>query len=200
VDSAQADLLAAKAAVVQAEATAKSKAAERRFREQQLKRMQDLFALKSIDERLVDEKTEQRDAAREAEQAAKAAVETSRAQVAAADARIHQAEADVLEAQASVKVAEAELEKAQVLVRFGTIHAPFDGVVTQRSVFPGDFIRAASEGSLHLPLLTVQRTDRMRVIVQVPDRDVPYTDPGDPAVVEIDALPEKKFPAKVSRL
>src|SRR5262249_25067335 len=60
VASAQAELEAVRAAVVQAEATVRSKAAELRFREQQLRRMKDLFALKSIDERLVDEKTEQR--------------------------------------------------------------------------------------------------------------------------------------------
>jgi RND family efflux transporter MFP subunit len=41
----------------------------------------------------------------------------------------------------------------------------------------------------------------MRVVVQIPDRDVPYCDPGDPATVELDALPGQKIPlAKVSRV
>jgi RND family efflux transporter MFP subunit len=200
VVSARADLEAAKAGVVQAEAAAKGKAAERRFREQQLTRMKDLFALKSIDERLVDEKTEQRDAAVEAAHAAVAAVATARAQFAAAQAKIDQAEADVVEAQAEVEVSQAELEKAQVMVQFATVTAPFDGVVAQRNYFPGDYVRGAAEGGSHHPLLTVQRTDRMRVVVQIPDRDVPYADPGDAAVVEIDALPGERFPAKVSRI
>src|SRR5262249_37890021 len=108
--------------------------------------------------------------------------------------------ADVEVANAEVKVAQAELEKAQVFVQFATIVAPFDGVVTARNFNPTDFVRAASEGGSHLPLLTVQRTDLMRVVVQIPDRDVPYCDPGDPAVVEIDALPGQKLPAKVSRI
>src|SRR5262249_49617623 len=77
---------------------------------------------------------------------------------------------------------------------------PFDGVVTERNFNPNDFVRAASEGGAHLPLLTVQRTDLMRVVVQVADRDVPYADPGDPAIVEIDALPGQKFPASISRI
>jgi RND family efflux transporter MFP subunit len=46
----------------------------------------------------------------------------------------------------------------------------------------------------------VERTDRMRVAVQIPDRDVPYADPGDPATVEIDALPGRKFDARISRI
>jgi RND family efflux transporter MFP subunit len=198
--SVRADLEAAKAAVTQAEATVRTRAAELRYRDRQLRRMQDLFALKSIDERLVDEKMEQRDAAVEAEQAAKAAVVTTKSQVAAGEAKIVQTEADIVEAEAEVKVAKADLDKAEVLVHFATITAPFEGVITQRSLFPGDFVRAATEGGGIAPLLTVQRTDRMRVIVQVPDRDVPFTDPDDPAVVEIDALPGQKFPAKVSRL
>jgi multidrug efflux pump subunit AcrA (membrane-fusion protein) len=40
----------------------------------------------------------------------------------------------------------------------------------------------------------------MRVVVQIPDRDVPFTDPGDDAFVEIDALPGKPLPAKVARI
>jgi RND family efflux transporter MFP subunit len=200
VTSAQADLEAAKAAVTLADATARSKAAELRFRQKQLDRMKDLFALKSIDERLVDEKTEQRDAAQEAERSAVAAIATAKAQVAAAAAKIEQAEADVLEAQAEVKVAQADLEKAQVMVRFATIPAPFEGVITHRSFFPGDYVRAATESGSHLPLLTVERTDRMRVVVQVPDRDVPYADPGDPAYVELDALPGQTFRGTVSRI
>ncbi len=200
VTTAKADLEAAQAGIVLAEANAKSKAAERRFRQKQLDRMKELYSLKSIDERLVDEKIEQRDAAQETERAAVAAVANAKAQVTATAAKIQQAEADVAEAQAEVKVAQADLEKSQVMVRFATIVCPFDGIVTRRNFFPGDYVRAAAEGGARLPILTVERTDRMRVVVQIPDRDVPYTDPGDRAVVEIDALPGEQFPAKVSRI
>lgn len=200
VATARAEMEAVKATVAQAEAAAKSAAATLRFREQQLQRMKDLFALKSIDERLVDEKTEQRDAALEAERAAQAAILTARAQVAATEAKIDQTQADVLAAEAEVQVSQAELERAQVLVHYSTIVAPFDGVVTQRSLFVGDFVRAATDSGSRVPLLTVQRTDLFRVVVQIPDRDVPYADPGDTAVVEIDALPGKKFPATISRI
>lgn len=199
VASAKADLLAANAAVVQAEAIFKSKGAELRFRQKQLERMRDLFAQRSIDERLVDEKQEQRDAAAETENAARAAIATTRAQVAAANAKIQQAESDVVEAEAEVKVAQADLEKAQVLVRFATIVSPFDGVITYRSMFPGDFVKAATEG-IHTPLLTVERTDLMRIVVQIPDRDVPYANQGDPAVIELDALPGKEFHRTVARV
>jgi HlyD family secretion protein len=200
VTSCKAELDEAKTMVPQAEATAKSKAAELRFRQKQLERMKDLFATKSIDERLVDEKMEQRDAAKEAEIAANEMIISIKARVASTAAKVQQAQADEQEANAEVKVAQAELEKAQVYVRFATIVAPFDGVVTLRNFFPGDFVRAANEGGAHAALLTVQRIDLMRIIVQIPDRDVPYCDPGDPAVIELDALPGRSFQAKVSRI
>jgi HlyD family secretion protein len=200
VASAKADADAARAAVVQAEANAKSTAANLRFREKQLQRMKDLFASKSIDERLVDESQERHEAAFETEQAAKAAIHTTKAQALAAEAKIRKAEADVLAARAEVRVAQADFEKSKVLEEYAIIHAPFDGVISNRTLFPGDFVRSAGEGSGVVPLLTVQRTDRMRVVVQIPDREVPYADPGDPAIVEIDALPEKKLKAKISRI
>jgi RND family efflux transporter MFP subunit len=200
VASAKADLEVAKASVQKAEATEKSAKALRTFREIQLHRMEELLKLNSVDGRLVDEKREQADAAIEAERAARAAILTANAQVMAEDAKIQQAEADVADAQAAVDVAQAEVEKAQVMVKFATIVSPLDGVVTKRNFFPGDFVRGAKEGGSQVPVLTVERTDLMRVVVQIPDRDVPYADPGDPATVEIDALPGKKFQAKVSRI
>jgi RND family efflux transporter MFP subunit len=160
----------------------------------------EISASRSIEDKLVDEYTSHRDAVREAEISAKEGVTNARENLAAAEARIRVADADIKVADAEVKVAQAELEKAQVLLQFATVVAPFDGVITQRNFFPGDYVRAANEGGSHTSLLTVQRTDKMRVVVQVPDRDVPYCDPGDPAVVEIDALPGEKFPAKVARV
>jgi RND family efflux transporter MFP subunit len=198
VASSKADVEAAKAMVNQAESTIVSAKANLRFREYQFTRMQQLLDDKSIDARLVDEKQEQRDAALAAKQAADAAVVTAKAQVTAAEAKVRQAEADVTDAKAQVKVAQAELEKAQVLVAYATIKSPYDGVITQRSFFPGDFVRSANEG-VHAPLLKVERTDKMRVVVQVPDRDVPFCDCANPAEVELDALPGTKIQATVSR-
>ena len=199
VASARADLDAAGAEVKQAEATAKSSAAWVRFRSLQHQRMKSLFATQSIEEKLVDESKERYEASVETENASQAAVITTKAKVVACSAKIQQADADVAAAKSEVKLAQAELEKSQVMVDFATITAPFDGVVTFRGMFPGDFVRAANESG-SLPLLTVQRTDLMRVIVQVPDRDVIYVDPGDPATLEIDALPGLKYQAKVSRM
>ncbi len=51
-----------------------------------------------------------------------------------------------------------------------------------------------------MPLFSIDRIDLMRVVVQVPDRDVPFVHKNDKAVVVFDALPGERFEAKVSRL
>src|SRR5262249_14928911 len=113
-------------------------------------------------------------------------------------ARVKKAEADLTEAKANVAVAEAKLDKANVLVGYTTITSPYDGVITNRRFFEGDFIRSAAEGG-SVPLLTVAAIDKVRVITQVPDSAVPYTDVGDNAEVTVDALPNEVFKGKVSR-
>jgi len=94
---------------------------------------------------------------------------------------------------AEVAVAKARLEKSRVLLDYTVIRSPYTGVVTRRNFHPGDFVRSADSGGERVPVLAVERTDVMRVVVQVPERDVPLVDPGDPAVVEVDALPGVVF-------
>jgi RND family efflux transporter MFP subunit len=200
VTSAKADLEVAKAGVIKAEAAAKSAKALRTYREKRLVRYEKLFAKQSIEEELVDEAKDYAEAAIEAERAARATVPAAEALVVAANAKIEQAEAEVVDAKAGVEVAQAQLKNAQVEVKFATIVSPYNGIITQRNFDPGAFIKAPTQGSSQLPLFVVEETDKMRVVVQVPDRDAPYTDPGDMAVIELDALPGERFEAPVARI
>ena len=187
---------ATEAGVKQAEAEIDRAAAVRSFREKQYARIKSLYDLKSIDERLVDEKLDEMQAARATEAAARAAVLTAKAQVGAADAKVEQARADLTDAEAKVEVEQATVGKAQVFVEYSKITSPYDGVVTKRNFFRGAFIRSPDQGGL-IPLLGVSRTDLMRVVVQVPDRDVPFIGLGNSAKVQIDAgCPARNSPAK----
>jgi RND family efflux transporter MFP subunit len=200
VESATADWKAALADVVWSQAKVDSAKAWSKFRWIQLDRFSRLVKLDSVEQKLKDEYQDNYEAAREKERAAVAGVAHSNALVLAMAAKIKQAEADVAEAQAEVEVAQAELEKAQEMLNFATLKSKYTGVVTQRALYPGDFVRAAEAGGAQQePLLTVQRTDKLRVVVQVPARDVPYTDAGDPATLELDDLPGVKFQAPVAR-
>lgn len=196
--TARAEAEAAVAQIGQMEAEVRRAVAQQKLRTKEYTRIKSLSDLHAIEEQIVDEKEDAKEVATAAVGAAEAAVLSSRAQSTAATARVGQAEADVLHAKADVKVSQAKLDKAKVLLEYTKISSPYDGVITLRSFHRGDFISARSQGAA-IPLLTVARTDLMRVVVQLPDLEVPYADVGDRATVEIDALPGKNFIGKISR-
>jgi len=197
---AKSELKTAEASVVVARTQVKSKASYRRFREKQLARLKQLNIERTIEAAVVDESQDQYESSIEAENAAIEMVTSAEERVNSARARIDQSQADLDEANAEVLVAQAELQRTQVLVEYSIIKSPYDGVITKRSFNRGDFIRSADAGGDRVPLLAVERTDKMRVVVQVPDKDVPYTQIGDGATVEIDALDDKPIKTVIARV
>jgi RND family efflux transporter MFP subunit len=195
----QAEAKAARAQIDFAQSDVRSKTAFRTFRKKEFDRLKDLLDQQAIDAKVVDEKGDQYESSVAGELAAQAAVVAARQQAEAADAKAVSAQADIDEAKANVLVTEADLAKAKVWQDYTVITSPYDGVITKRTFFRGDFIRAAEAGASRSPLLSVDRTDLMRVVVPVPDRDVPYVTVGDPAALQIDALPGRTFNATVSR-
>jgi RND family efflux transporter MFP subunit len=201
VDVAIANLDALEAAVTHAIAKTDSAKAWVKYRKIQLGRMTDLAKTSSVEERLVDESTKYYEASVETENAARAEIASAKADVVAGKAKIEQARSDVVEAEAEIKVASAELKKSDETFKFATIRAPFPGVITYRSMNPGDFVRAANSGANINPLLTIQRSDLFRVVVLVPDRDAERISVGMPARLRIDSLPGRTFKDfKVSRI
>ena len=71
--------------------------------------------------------------------------------------------------------------------------------MTLRSFHNGDFIRSASDGG-NIPVLSVAITDLMRVVMLVPDLDVPYVNRGDPVTIQVDALGGQVFRGVVARM
>jgi RND family efflux transporter MFP subunit len=134
-----------------------------------------------------------------AEGAAHAAVASAKAQVVAANARVAEAKANIVHSETDVQVSQAKLDKANVFLNYTKITSPYDGVVTFRGFHRGDFIMSRDQGA-QTPLLTVARTDLMRVVVKVADPDVPYVSVGDKATIEIGSIPNKQFVGQVSRM
>jgi HlyD family secretion protein len=196
ITTAEADLGAATAAIALAQAEQKSKVSFRNFREKQLERIRDLVSRMAIDAKLADEHEDHYQSAVSAELASFEAIAAAKQKESAARARVKQAEADLRYAKAEVETAKARLEKSQAILDFTVIRSPYTGVVTKRNFHPGDFVRSADSGGDRIPVLAVERTDIMRVVVQVPERDVPFVDLGDPAIVEIDALPGVVFTSR----
>jgi HlyD family secretion protein len=173
--------------------------ARRQFAEKQYARVNGLVAEHAITKLAADEQTSDLAAASAAERTGSAEILSAKAKVFAADAAIDQAQADAEEAKASLGVAQARLDRSKANLDYAKITAPFDGVVTHRAFHLGALIRSAEEGGQQ-PLLTVKRTDLMRVVVLVPDNDVVLTRVGDKAVVSVDALGGRLFTGTLARI
>jgi HlyD family secretion protein len=193
---------AAEAKRNQAKSVLEEAQSQRTYRRKVRDRISALVLRNAAEPQLADEKEDEYMASLAAEHSAEAGIETAEAQFQEAKAAVEQAEADLATAKTEITVSEANLKKAKVFVDYTRIESPLDGVVTFRGegVHPGAFIRSAMEGGNAEPLLTVGRTDRFRTIVQVPERDVPFCDQGDPATVTFDALKGRVFKGTVSRV
>jgi HlyD family secretion protein len=198
VRTSEADLKTALAMVKKAEAEIGRYASTRRFHEKQLNRYKGLLGQKALPQQMVDEEEDRYESAIAAERSAEAEVFASKAKVTSSEAMVEQAKADLAEAKANVTVARSNLSRANVFVDYTRIVSPYTGVVTFRGFHRGDFIRSAEAGG-ETPILTVARTDKVRVVTHVPDRVVTFTDVGDKAKLTPDALPGEVFEGTVTR-
>jgi RND family efflux transporter MFP subunit len=114
----------------------------------------------SLQPEVAEETLSQFEAGEGAWRAAKASIETRQAKLAAAAA-------DLKVAESRVKVAEHEAQRLGVLVDYATVRAPFDGIVVRRLVDRGAMVKDTT------PVLTVARTDKVRVLLDIPERYVP---------------------------
>jgi HlyD family secretion protein len=133
-------------------------------------------------------------------------LEAAEAAVQEAEARVVRAQADSKESVAvrnksgvDVDVAQAAAERMQTLVDYSTLTAPFDGVVTQRNINTGDFVKPPGSAG-EPPLYVVERRDLMRVFVEVPEADAIWVKTGTPARIRIPILRDREYCGGVKRM
>ena len=104
-------------------------------------------------------------------------------------------------AKGKLTVAKANLERAETLLGFCKITAPFSGVVTKRFVDLGAFIPAATSGSSaqNAAIVTLSDFNTVRVQVAVPEFEVPLIKKGLPVKIAIEELPGRTFDGTVTR-
>ena len=191
----EAKLAQAKAEVGRAEAALNGARMER-------DRVTELVKEKAVADRLLDEAHTKYEAAQAEKKAVEAGVVAAEAELALSRARTDAAEADAAVAQASTDVARRDLEELEELLKYCQLRAPFDGVVTERHVEPGDLVRNSQTSSSKdgTSLLVITRIDKVRVRVAVPERDAPLADVGDKAQITLQAIPGRTLEGQVSRV
>ena len=198
VKLADAGIKAAEAKVEQAKSEVDRAEADAAASRSEFDRTSQLVDRQSVQPKLLDEARARRDSdvarlasVASAIQAAQADVEVARAEKTSAEADLDAAKADKL-------VAQKELEELQVMLSYRSLKAPFSGVVTTRTINPGDLVGDAE--SDHRPLLTVSQIDKLRVHIPIPERDAASVSVDDEVELDFPSFPKEKVTAKVTRL
>jgi RND family efflux transporter MFP subunit len=205
VTQSESQILAAKAVaeskkvgVTVAEATTGRSEADYQRWSAETSRIKELAGRGSVTQKLYEETNSQLLSADAGRREAAATVLAAKASVNEAAAMVGKAEADLIAAKAKQRVAEADLAKAHTMLSYAELRAPFAGVITQRAVDVGQFVTGGTEK----PLLVIDRTDKLRVVVDVPELDaamVTAGENGDTASLKVQALGGREFTARVSR-
>jgi RND family efflux transporter MFP subunit len=200
VTQAKAHVQSSQAAIEEAETESAEKQANLKFRKAELDRTKELVEKKALLAKRLDEARFNVEAATAALGTVAARVRTAKANLTAAHANVEKAKTDHTSAVAKAKVADLEIQKTQTMIAYGTLRAPFDGVITKRMVDPGAFIKPADGNSAAMPLLTISRIDTVRLLIDLPMKEVRWLDVGDEVVFDrINVLPGEKIPGKVTR-
>lgn len=120
---------------------------------------------------------------------------------AVSQADVELAQNDVDMRQASVRIAEVAVSAAKDRLRACEVRSPLDGTVIERGIEPGEVVspgvQATFEGK---PLLTVADLSTLIVRSELNQIDVARVSLGQSVTLTLDALPERKWNAKVTKI
>jgi RND family efflux transporter MFP subunit len=192
--AAEANLKTAEAAVKEAEAARGRADAQAAFARSQFERLSQTG--QAVERQVIAEALLQKSAAEAAQAEIEAKVQSMQAARDESAAKRDKARADVLAAQARIGVAHANRDYVKAMLQYAKLTAPYDGVITKLNVHTGAFVTGKAGES---PLLTIVRDDKLRVTVDVSEKDVRFLKPDTVVEVDLDALPGRKFAWKISR-
>ena len=95
------------------------------------------------------------------------------------------------ESAANLEVGQAKLALARATAERLKILAPFDGIAGIRNVNVGDYLKDGTD------IVNLEDIDTVYVDYRLPERYQSQIKPGQKVTVELDALPNRKFEAKV---
>jgi membrane fusion protein (multidrug efflux system) len=102
-------------------------------------------------------------------------------------------EQDINNAETAMKVAKANYDAAATRLSYARIVAPFSGIITKRFLDPGTLVTANNA-----TLFTLMDLDRVKITVNIPEKDVSFVYKVRNARITLDALPGKEFEGRVT--
>jgi len=111
-----------------------------------------------------------------------------------AESRYMAAEAQIDLSKAQLNQTDARLQELRINLQNTTVTSPVDGFVGKRYVDPGAMV------SQNQPVASVVEISRLKLIVNVVEKDLRLVDTGDTGDVEVDAYPGEKFRGRIARV
>ena len=209
---AAADVKTARARLEQAKAILDKYKAEVERWDIEVKRLKPEVEKDVVDKQILLESSNQLKSSIAAREAASADIEQADAELVSRQANLEKATVDVQVAEANLGVAESEARRLGAWVGYLKLPAPFDGVIVVRNANTFDFVLPAtgdptamprsphrSPSGSASPIYVVDRTDIVRVFVDIPEQDANYVQNGTKATVLAKAYSEKPIPGSVTR-
>lgn len=196
VKVAEAGVETARAKVAEVQSGIRRSGADVRRWQSEFARVEQLVRDRALTGSLLDETRSKLHAAEAGHDEVQAQTQTATSSLDEATALLDKARADLEAATARIDVARAEAEHAEAMAGYLKIRAPFDGVVTRRSVDTGHLTTPGASGEL---LFVIVHSDLVTIRVDVPEVDAPFVRPGNPAIVRLQALGGRTFEGQVTR-
>ena len=115
------------------------------------------------------------------------------------EAQLSSSRAALSEAKSQMLIAEAERNRLAAMEAYSHITAPFAGVVTKRYADVGSLIQAGTASNTQaMPMVQLSEWTRLRLVVPIPESDVPQLRLGSTVDVRVPAL-NRTFQGRVAR-
>lgn len=118
---------------------------------------------------------------------AKQALDDAESRYLAADAQIDLSKAQLAQA-------EARLQELKINLQNTTVTSPVDGFVGKRNVDPGAMVSA------NTPIASVVDISKLKMVVNVIEKDIRLVTVGDSGLVDVDAYPGEQFRGRIARV
>jgi HlyD family secretion protein len=121
-------------------------------------------------------------------------------EVAMRRADLAQREQSLITQETRIKQEEAALENAQFDLNKVRLVSPINGIVTRRNIEEGETVVVGTMNNAGTVLLTIADLSVIETEVEVDETDIPFIELGQPALITIDAFPDKEFPGRVTEV
>src|SRR5437660_12900467 len=99
------------------------------------------------------------------------------------------------------EAAKSALKSVTEIEGYHQVRAPLDGIVTERNVHPGSLVGPATSSSgAGMPMLRVEKTARLRLVVPVPEKYATGINVGSKVEFSVPAFPSQKFAGTIARV